>query len=181
MKTKITPEDDALAAARGTNAIASDLVQTLINNYRNNQMNLVNKGLGITDSNSIWFDLPKLKNFITAMEDEIKNSNPDVSDEDMGIRFYYAAYPKSEEWDIMADHPVEKEYAERHTLVMIPTMKKADENGEMLDYDFNPSNGTSGKSMALFSKSKGSTFPDTTFAENHGTLAPPSDPKVQSF
>lgn len=181
MKTKITPEDDASAAARGTNVIASDLVQTLINNYRNNQMNLVNKGLGITDSNSIWFDLPKLKNFITAMEDEIKNSNPDVSDEDMGIRFYYAAYPKSEEWDIMADHPVEKEYAERHTLVMIPTMKKADENGEMLDYDFNPSNGTSGKSMALFSKSKGSTFPDITFAENHGTLAPPSDPKVQSF
>lgn len=181
MKTKITPEDDALAAARGTNTIASDLVQTLINNYRNNQMNLVNKGLGITDSNSIWFDLPKLKNFITAMEDEIRNSNPDVSDEDMGIRFYYAAYPKSEEWDIMADHPVEKEYAERHTLVMIPTMKKADENGEMLDYDFNPSNGTSGKSMALFSKSKGSTFPDITFAENHGTLAPPSDPKVQSF
>ncbi|MDR6923220.1 MULTISPECIES: hypothetical protein [Chryseobacterium] len=181
MKTKITPEGDALAAAHGTNTIASDLVQTLINNYRSNQMNLVNKGLGITDSNSIWFDLPKLKNFIAAMEDEIKSSNPDVSDEDMGIRFYYAAYPKAEEWDIMADHPVEKEYAERHTLVMIPTMKKADENGEMLDYDFNPLNEISGKSMALFSKSKGGTFPDITFAENHGTLAPPSDPKVQSF
>ncbi len=181
MKTKTTLEDGALEAARGTNTIASDLIQKLIDNYRNNQMNAVNKELGITDSNSIWFDLPKLKNFIAAIEDEARNINPDVSDKDMGIRFYYAAYPKAEDWDIMADHPVEREYAERHTLVMIPTLKKADENGEMLDYDFDPSSGTSGKSTALLSRSKGGAIPDPTLAENHGTLAPPSDPKVQNY
>lgn len=177
MKTKPTLEAESLEAASSSNTIASELVRNLISNYRNNQMQAVNKELGITDSHSIWFDLPKLKKFIECIETEARNVHPDVSENDLGIRFYYAAYPKAEDWAIMESHPVEQEYAQRHTLVMVPTLKKEDELGEMLHYDFCPSN--NGSTLAMASKTKKSG--PGTFAENHGALSPPLDPKVEQF
>lgn len=184
MKTKPTLEADSPEALSGANTIATDLVQKLISNYRNHQMQAVNKELGITDSHSIWFDLPKLKNFIATIENEAKKVNPDVPEDHLGIRFYYAAYPKAEDWAIMESHPVEKEYAERHTLVMIPTLKKEDENGEMLHYDFCPS--TEGSVLAMAAKKGpsakgGPSGPPIVIAENHGTLSPPESPKPEQF
>ncbi|WP_265132462.1 hypothetical protein [Chryseobacterium oranimense] len=178
METKPTFESGSLGAVSAANTIASDLVQKLIDNYRNNQMQAVNKEMGITDSHAIWFDLPKLKKFIACIESEAKKVNPEVSEEDLGIRFYYAAYPKAEDWAIMESHPVELEYAERHTLVMIPTLKKADENGEMLNYDFCPL--SAGSSLAMASKGGTPVSPET-IAENHGALSPPENPKVEQF
>ncbi|MGC5746188.1 hypothetical protein [Chryseobacterium sp. NFX27] len=178
MKTKTTSEAGASETVSGANTIPSELVRQLIGNYRNNQMQAVNKELGITDSHAIWFDLPKLKKFIACVENEAAKANPDVSEEDLGIRFYYAAYPKAKDWAIMESHPVEKEYAERHTLVMIPTLKKADETGEMLHYDFCPPN--SGSILAMASKNGKSGDPET-LAENHGTLSPPQNTKVEQF
>ncbi|KFF08472.1 hypothetical protein [Chryseobacterium luteum] len=178
MTTKPTSETEIPGAVPDTNTITSELIQNLISNYRNNQMQAVNKELGITDAHSIWFDLPKLKKFISRIENEATNANPNISEEDLGIRFYYAAYPKAQDWTMMEDYPVDVEYAERHTLVMVPTLKKEDENGEMLDYDFSPSNNT--KSLTMESKG-GETPLIYTIAENHGTLSPPSDPKVEQF
>lgn len=172
MKPKPTLEAGSLEAVSSTNTIDSGLVQKLISNYRNNQMQAVNKELGITDSHAIWFDLPKLKKFIACIEDEAAKVNPEVSEQDLGIRFYYAAYPKAEDWGIMDNHPVEREYAERHTLVMIPTLKKEDETGEMLHYDFCPL--TSGSTLAMAGKRAGETPPET-IAENHGSLSPPDN------
>ncbi|MDQ0066226.1 hypothetical protein [Chryseobacterium lathyri] len=178
MKIKPTSETGTRETGSGTNTISLELVRQLISNYRNNQMQAVNKELGITDSHAIWFDLPKLKKFIACIESEATKANPDVSEEDLGIRFYYASYPKAEDWAMMENHPVEKEYAERHTLVMVPTLKKADETGEMLNYDFCPSN--SGSILAMGSKT-GKSAGAETLAENHGTLSPPHDTKVEQF
>ncbi|PQA91650.1 hypothetical protein B0A69_17780 [Chryseobacterium shigense] len=178
MKPKPTLEAGSLEAVSGTNTIATDLVQKLIINYRDNQMQAINKELGITDAHAIWFDLPKLKKFISCIENEAAKVNPTVSEEDLGIRFYYAAYPKAEDWAIMASHPVEKEYAERHTLVMIPTLKKEDETGARLDYDFHPLH--SGSTLAMAGK-KGPTLPTDAIAENHGSLSPPDNPKAEMF
>ncbi|MGG5208761.1 hypothetical protein ACQWU4_07415 [Chryseobacterium sp. MIQD13] len=176
MKTKPTSGVGSLGNVSGENTISSELVKKLISNYRDNQMQAVNKELGITDSHAIWFDLPKLKKFIECIENEARNTNPNVSEEDLGIRFYYAAYPKAEDWAIMENHPVEVEYAERHTLVMIPTLKKEDETGEMLNYDFCPS----GSTLAMAAKN-GNPGDTETIAENHGTLSPPHDTKVEQF
>lgn len=178
MKPKSTSEAGSLESASSTNTIASELVKKLISNYRNNQMQAVNKEMGITDSHAIWFDLPKLKKFISCIENEAAKVNPTISEEDLGIRFYYAAYPKADDWAIMEGHPVEKEYAERHTLVMIPTLKKEDETGAILDYDFCPSNSDSTLAMA---EKKGPALPTDTIAENHGTLSPPHDTKIEQF
>lgn len=178
MKTTSTLEAGAPDENSGVNTIASELVQNLINNYRNNQMQVVNKELGFADAHAIWFDLPKLKKFIACVENEARKVNPEVSEEDLGIRFYYAAYPKAEDWAIMESHPVEKEYAERHTLVMIPTLKKEDETGEMLNYDFSP---LEGKSIVAMAEKKSQPLKPETIAENHGTLSPPHNTKAEQF
>ncbi len=166
--------------------MSNSLIQTLIENYRQNHLSAINTTLGIQDAHSIWFDLPKLKSFIAKIEEEAAKVDPATSEEDLGIRFYYASYPKQENWSIMDSHPVPQEYAEKHTLVMIPTLKKADEAGELIDYDFNPFQGSEGKSMALNARSvKGlggeDEDDDKGLGENSGTLIPPSPPLGISY
>jgi hypothetical protein len=109
----------------------------LINNYRNNHLAFVRDRLGIDDAHSIHFDLDTLKKFISDIENETQNA-PNITDQDLGIRFYYTAYPKKEDWDIMKESSIGPEYAERHTLVMVPTMIADDGEGNRLPYDFNP-------------------------------------------
>lgn len=163
--------------------MSNSLIQALINNYRQNHLSAINTALGIEDAHSIWFDLPKLKNFIANIEAEAAKVNPAASAEDLGVRFYYSAYPKEENWSIMESHPVPIEYAGRHTLVMVPTLKKANETGELIDYDFNPFQSAEGKSLALSNKSAKNTGEDddTGLGENSGTLVPPAPPMGTSY
>lgn len=163
--------------------MSKSLIQALIDNYRQNHLNVINTALGTQDAHSIWFDLPKLKNFIANIEAEAAKVNPAASAEDLGVRFYYSAYPKEENWSIMESHPVPIEYAGRHTLVMVPTLKKANETGELIDYDFNPFQSAEGKSLALSNKSAKNMGEDddTGLGENNGILVPPKSPLGQSF
>lgn len=165
-----------------TGTMSSSLIQTLIDNYRQNHLTAINTALGIEDAHSIWFDLPKLKKFIATIEAEAEKMNPAISTEDLGIRFYYATYPKQENWSIMESHPVPAEYAGRHTLIMVPTLKKTSETGELINYDFNPFQSVKGKSLALANKSaKGTREDGNSFGENNGILVPPKAPLGESF
>lgn len=170
MKTESTNEHDP----SGPGVMSNDLIKALIDNYRQNQMSAINEAMGITDAHSIWFDLPKLKNFINLIEQEASKINSECTPEDLGIRFYYAAYPKIENWDIMESHPVPQEYSERHTLVMIPTLKKECEKGEIVHYDFHALQNSNGKpvSTALYTRGKKPSPED--LGENQGTLSPPA-------
>ncbi|MBK1894191.1 hypothetical protein [Chryseobacterium paridis] len=181
METKPIFEGD-VETLNMPNTMTTAFIKELINNYRNNQLEAINSNLEVNDAHSIWFDLPKLKKFIVDIENMAKKSNPATTDKDLGIRFYYAAYPKSENWSIMENHTVPIEYAERHTLVMIPTLKKEDENGELLDYDFNPLS-QNGQAVGMALKSRNATTPmeEEGIGQNHGSLFPPSDPKVELF
>lgn len=174
--------------------MSNSLIQALIDNYRQNHLNAINTALGIDDAHSIWFDLPKLKSFIAKIEEEAARVNPATSEEDLGIRFYYATYPKAENWSMMDSHPVPLAYAEKHTLVMIPTLKKASETGEFVDFDFNPfQTGAENSSLALNSRNftppgngdgngnGGSQGDDTGLGENSGTLIPPAPPMGTSY
>ncbi|PTT38279.1 hypothetical protein DBR28_08765 [Chryseobacterium sp. HMWF028] len=172
--------------------MSNSLIQALIDNYRQNHLSAINTALGIQDAHSIWFDLPKLKNFIAKIEEEATKVNPATSEEDLGIRFYYASYPKTENWNIMASHPVPQEYAEKHTLVLIPTMKKTNENGETYDSDFNNFQADRNNSnlalnarnftpSANFDGDGGPQGDDTGLGENSGTLIPPAPPMGTSY
>lgn len=182
MKTKPTLDGETVELTSTANTMTCEFIQALINNYRKNQMISINKDLGIQDAHSIHFDLLTLKKFISDIEAETQKTNPNVSEKDLGIRFYYAAYPKADEWDIMQNTPIGTEYAERHTLVMVPTIRKADENGEFLSYDFNPLGASEkGEFMAMASAKKIGLQDDDLLSQNHGSLNPPNDPKVELF
>lgn len=169
MKTESTIEHGHSVSGEMSN----ELIKALIENYRQNQMIAINEAMGITDAHSIWFDLPKLKKFINQIEHEGRKIDPECTEEDLGIRFYYAAYPKIENWDIMESHPVPEEYSERHTLVMVPTLKKESEEGKTLHFDFNTllKKNIQSANFALSSKD---TKPPKGIGENQGTLSPPA-------
>ncbi|WP_160139154.1 hypothetical protein [Chryseobacterium sp. c4a] len=169
MKTESTNE----RYSSESGIMSNELMKVLIDNYRQNQMNAINKTMGIEDANSIWFDLPKLKNFIALMENEAHKIDPECTPEDLGIRFYYAAYPKMENWGIMESHPVSPEYSGRHTLVMIPTLKKELE-GEVFNCDFHTLQIKKRKSPNLALTARGQE-PPGELGENSGILSPPGN------
>ncbi|MFL9834594.1 hypothetical protein [Chryseobacterium terrae] len=146
-----------------TNLIPTQLIQNLVDNYRSNQLEVINESLNMEDAHSIWFDLPTLKSFIAEIETQAQLIDQNVKDEDLGIRFYYAAYPQVPEMSVPTD------YANRHTLVMIPTKKK-----DNLDYDFNPLEDTNG-ALAI------TGLITDALAMNHGTLVPPKTSIVETY
>lgn len=178
METKPILEGD-IETLIAPNTMTTSFFQELINNYRNNQLEAINSNLEMNDAHSIWFDLPKLKKFIADIETEAKKADPETTENDLGIRFYYAAYPKAENWAIMENHTVPKEYAEKHTLVMIPTLKKENESGKLLDFDFAPNGQTIG--MALKSRNAEPPIEEEGLGQNHGSLIPPDSPIVQIY
>jgi len=141
--------------------LPTTLIQSLVDNYHNNQLSFINENLSVEDAHSIWFDLPTLKSFIEDIEEQAAIIDPNVTDADLGIRFYYAAYPE------FPEEPVPSDYALRHTLVMIPTKK---EDG--LNYDFNPCE-EEGESLAI--------RPVMALAQNHGSLVPPDTSTVETY
>lgn len=142
------------------NTLPVDFIQNLVDNYRNNQLSCINQSIKIDDAHSVWFDLPALKSFIAEIEAQAQIINPNVQSNDLGIRFYYAAYPEN------PAQPVPSNYAKRHTLVMIPTKEE-----EGLHYDFNPFQ-EEGKALSVTG---------IALAENHGTLIPPNSSIVESY
>ncbi|GAB0156826.1 hypothetical protein CHRYSEOSP005_20930 [Chryseobacterium sp. Alg-005] len=187
MKTKSTLESGTLDPIISLSTIPATLIQTLVNNYRNSQLAAINTNLNMNDAHSIWFNLATLKKFIADIESETQKINPDVSENDLGIRFYYAAYPSTENWNLMENQPIGQEYAGKHTLVLVPTMKKANEEGELLDYDFNPLYSESYKKNITplgFTSDVDDDTPlsdDNALAQNHGQLIPPSSTVVQMY
>ncbi|OBW41597.1 hypothetical protein AB670_02082 [Chryseobacterium sp. MOF25P] len=142
------------------NTLPVDFIQNLVDNYRNNQLNCINQSIKIDDAHSVWFDLPALKSFIAEIEAQAQIVNPAVQSNDLGIRFYYAAYPEN------PAQPIPSNYAKRHTLVMVPTKEE-----EGLHYDFNPFK-EEGKALGVTG---------IALAENHGTLIPPNTSIVESY
>lgn len=146
------------------NVIPTEVIQSQVDNYRNNQLMAINECMGIDDANAIWFDMVTLKKFIADIEKEAYEVDPEVRTEDLGIRFYYAAYPEEPQEPIPAD------YARRHTLIMVPTKKKDD-----LNYDFNPYEDSS-HALAVTLEVSGRAV-----AQNHGALIPPGNSIVESY
>lgn len=160
---KMNNQNDQNTGMNNTNVIPTQLIQNLVDNYRSNQLEAINQNLNLDDAHSIWFDLPTLKSFIAEIEDQAQSIDQNVTENDLGIRFYYAAYPEVPETSVPA------EYTKKHTLVLIPTKKKND-----LDYDFNPLEDTD-SALAV------TGLATDALAMNHGTLVPPKTSIVESY
>lgn len=160
----------------------SDVIKNMVNNYKDNQLVVINKTLQMDDARAAGFKLQDLKNFIGSIEQEAKKVKPELSDKDLGVRMYYAAYPMNEQ---MKKLGVSEEYGKRHTLVLIPTLNKT-VNGISADYDFNPLDPSSYDANNPPYMRKKQFFQPTISAEdvmalNHGSLIPPNDPSILRY
>ncbi|WP_184469337.1 hypothetical protein [Pedobacter sp. AK013] len=167
-------------------------IQQMVDGYRNNHLAAINKLLGISDAHSVSFGLKTLKKFIADIEFFTKKVNPRIADGALGIRFYYAAYPKENEWNNFEDEKaIGKNYAQKHTLVMIPTLKKKGGDGSYQDYDFNPLDRSTfpikerekEQPITLMAMSSDSTDSQSreVMAQNHGQLIPPAEATVEIY
>ncbi|MEC4003703.1 hypothetical protein OX283_003475 [Flavobacterium sp. SUN052] len=123
--------------------LTTDLIKSMVTKYDNTQLDYIENAPGSVvpeDAKAIWFDIETLKRFLYHVEFNV-SKNPSLSrDKKLGIRIYYAAYPKNADMRIFAQSQTDStfsfnpDYENHHTLVMIPTITGAD--GE--NYDFNP-------------------------------------------
>jgi len=89
-------------------------------------MSLTKPKIKILDSRACWFPLDTLKKFICLIEKySSENKQQKFSSSELGIRFYYAVYPKNLDGD--------PNYRNHHTLIMVPTFK--DKGNENTDFD----------------------------------------------
>jgi hypothetical protein len=175
----------------GPNTIDQQLIQGMVDNYRNNHLAAINKALGLSDANSVSFSLKTLKKFIADIEFYSKQVDPRITNGTLGIRFYYAAYPKDTDWSNFENEKlIEKNYAQKHTLIMIPTLKKKSSNGNYAEYDFNPLDRSTfmvkerahDEVVGLMAMSAGNDSQSRqVMAQNHGQLIPPAEATQQSY
>jgi len=174
------------------NTMDPEIIQQMVDNYRNNHLEAINRVMNIKDAHSVSFGLKTLKKFIGDIEFYTKKVDPRIADGALGIRFYYAAYPKENEWSgFESEKEIGKEYAQRHTLIMIPTLKKKAGNGAYLDYDFNPldrntfpiKERSKEEPVTLMAMSSDTSDGQTreVMAQNHGQTIPPADSAIESY
>lgn len=184
--------------------LTTELVKSMVTQYRSTQLNNIQTATTDpvrVDAQAIWFDIETLKKFLYHVEHNVDKNYEASSHKKIGIRIYYAAYPKNDEMKRMSESQEDAHfsynpnYERLHTLVMIPTI--SGEGGE--NYDFNPldKNTYNGfvnmdeKDKFSFIKPSYSTlilgpgaetasnvsnttnFTGSVNARNHGTLTPP--------
>jgi hypothetical protein len=202
-KSTMNTEDPAVCMKYDKKSIPTlevDFVNSIIKNYRNNQLKVINGTennsdkktfFSNSDANSIWFDLEKLKNYIYHIENQAQKNGK--NSKELGIRFYYAAYPNKENWNQykdLNDFNFKDIYENKHTLVLIPTINLKGKNTDFNPLDKNSykeglkfaNNSNSQKfkiksSNESFSTSNETNQEDTKIMSlNHGSLIPPPYP-----
>lgn len=139
-----------------TKTMKLEVIEEMTDNYKSNQLVSITTNPEIPmefDAESVWFDLNKLKEFITAIETETAK-HPEYGMKGFGVRFYYSAYSSN------CQDPA---YAKLHTLVAIPTACIDEVNT-----DFDPYN------TSTYDGTKPSGVGTVIMAENHGGLTPPN-------
>jgi hypothetical protein len=121
--------------------LTSKMVKSMVDKYSATQLNNIQTATSNSvprDAKSIWFDVETLKQFLYHIEHNVAKNQS--SKQNIGVRIYYAAYPKNSEMSLLAqdqsdpNFTMNPSYENLHTLVMIPTISGSDGN----NYDFNP-------------------------------------------
>ena len=184
------------------NELSVDLIHNMVDKYKGEQLRCINNyNLSNIkdDARTIAFKLETLKKFIYHIEKESIDRSANLTDkitkEELGIRIYYAAYPKINDWKkyddlipFLAGNSIRNQYGDLHTLVMIPTRTKG-----INTFDFNPldpitfstgiydragyaNNYNSANKTAALGLESEDQDPNSSGAQNHGGLIPPGDP-----
>lgn len=174
------------------NTMDTRTIKQMVDQYRNNHLDAINRTLGLNDAHSVSFGLKTLKKFIDDIEYQTKKRNPGIDAGALGVRFYYAAYPQESEWkNSENEKQMGKNYAGKHTLVMIPTLKKRISSGSFEDYDFNPLDKATyfindreierPVAMMAMDSTNNDSQSKQVMAQNHGQLIPPAEAVQETY
>lgn len=162
-----------------SNGLNADLARTLIRNYTNNHLAVINASTQLTalrqpnatsDSRCIWFSIDDLKSFMSDIESAYESKCSAMTGA-LGIRFYYCEYPAagSSAWGTTLPMS-EAQYAGMHTVMMVPTYNNGSKN-----VDFDPNYATPEGIPIPLTTVYSTIEPATTnlLMKNHGALVPP--------
>jgi len=134
------------------------------------------------DSRSIWFSINKLQAFFTQVQN-LTNTNFNNPGWELGIRFYFAQYPGTNDpcWGkTLPTHC--QQYAGMHTLIMVPTYNVNTANPDYVltdNIDFDPNfNDGNGMPLNWSSIYSGKNAPVMLTMMNEGGLMPPPWPET---
>lgn len=179
--------------------LPAEVVRSMVTNYGDLQLNNIQTAptnAVPVDAKAIWFDLETIKKFIYQIEHNANTNFAQSQNKKLGIRIYYASYPKNTQMAQMAlndpNFYYNPSYENLHTLVMIPTISGANND----NYDFNPLDVNSYTGFTNMKRNGVDPFadpsysilsfgpscepelesptPNQTSARNHGTLIPPA-------
>lgn len=123
--------------------LTTEMVKSMVTEYSDTQLHNIQTAptnAVPVDARSIWFDLETLKEFLYHIEHNVTKNATQARNKELGVRIYYAAYPKNDKMRDLAATQTDPNfsynpaYEKKHTLVMIPTIQGADRE----NYDFNP-------------------------------------------
>lgn len=143
------------------------LVETMVTNYKNNQLQAIETSPThpmAFDATAAHFSLQQLKSFIHTIETEVAR-HAEIPVDQLGIRFYYAAYPSENNWQNEENAEiamVDSRYAKLHTLIAVPTIEI-----KGVVHDFDPFD------SSTYTGVKPAGTDVVVMAQNHGGLFPP--------
>lgn len=112
--------------------INTETALMMSDNYKLLNQPLLEINGNITDANSIWFSLETLKNFIWKIEKAVCLQNC-PNGINLGVRIYYGRYPEDMTGELASLDP---DFAQHHTVFMVPTFQDADNS--QIHWDFDP-------------------------------------------
>jgi len=192
----------------GNNSNVSSANSTICSNYQSvpaNQMEVATvhemieryqNSVTSTEPIALRFDLETLKQFLYHLEMEVRKNG--LTNPELGVRIYYAEYPPKNTWNTTSDlnlflnNSITEQYEEKHTVVMVPTIKNGNVHYDFNPLDINTYNGLSTvtntnnpytKIRNPFPRKNPSpstpntpgapTIMATTISQNHGNMYPP--------
>ena len=171
------------------------LIESMTNKYQSAQRAAIAEiypDMLPDDARAVFFDFVTIKEFLYQIE--VEAGEHDVKPDELGIRVYYASYPKRSEWGEFSDLitpgsdgtvlPIT--YENRHTLIMIPAFRKSKD--EIWDFDpsipetlTRPLGGVISDSKASGMSIIGLTGTPRVLSKNHGSLWPPNPESELTF
>ncbi len=152
----------------------------------------VNTHVAPEDTRSVWFSFERLKNFLWHIENQ--NCLHNCGDS-LGLRIYFGKYPDFKEVNattLVGLETVPKEYANHHTLFMVPTYKN--ESNDNIDFypggnncrtpfTASPTHSVAPENISTVHDASPYIFLMGTYedAQNHGGLIPPGSATGTSF
>lgn len=114
------------------NTLPLETAKLLAQKYKE-RLRLIQEHEKLDDTRSVWFSLEEIEQFSWIVRYYSEAAKLNIAPKDLGIRIYYGKYPEANVMKTTtAFAKTNPEYAQKHTIFMVPTYKM---NGRNEDFD----------------------------------------------